>query len=75
MPFLTASGGSIVFTGDGGHYFIGPVGERWDLVMLVGQTSIESFFAFASDEAYMAGVGHRTAALEDSRLLPLVDRI
>jgi hypothetical protein len=75
MPFLTASGGSIVFMGDGGHFFIGPVGERWDLVMLVRQTSIDSFFAFASDEAYMAGVGHRTAALEDSRLLPLVDRI
>ena len=75
MPFLTASGGSVLFLGGGGHYFIGPVDERWDLVMLVRQTNIESFFAFASDEAYMAGVGHRTAALEDSRLLPLVDRI
>jgi hypothetical protein len=29
--------------------------------------------AFASDAAYLEGVGHRTAALEDSRLLPLVE--
>jgi hypothetical protein len=29
---------------------------------------------FASDPEYLAGVGHRTAALEDSRLLPLVER-
>jgi hypothetical protein len=28
---------------------------------------------FASDKEYLAGVGHRTAALEDSRLLPLVE--
>ena len=27
----------------------------------------------ASDKEYLAGVGHRTAALEDSRLLPLVE--
>jgi hypothetical protein len=26
---------------------------------------------FASNTAYLAGMGHRTAALEDSRLLPL----
>ena len=30
-----------------------------------------AFLAFASNRAYLAGVGHRTAALEDSRLLPL----
>jgi hypothetical protein len=27
--------------------------------------------AFASNAEYLAGIGHRTAALEDSRLLPL----
>jgi hypothetical protein len=29
--------------------------------------------AFARDEEYMKGIGHRTAALEDSRLLPLAE--
>jgi len=39
--------------------------------MLVEQASAASFLAFAGDPAYLAGIGHRTAALEDSRLLPL----
>jgi hypothetical protein len=74
MPFLTAIGGSVVFFGTGGYNFVGPPGERWDLVMLVRQSSVSDFFAFASNEEYLAGIGHRTAALEDSRLLPVVDR-
>ena len=74
LPFLEASGGSLLLLGDGGHVFVGPPDERWDLVMLVRQASIEDFFAFAGDEAYLSGIGHRTAALIDSRLLPLVER-
>ena len=73
LPYLKASGGEILFYGRGGSYFIGPDNERWDAVMLVRQSSIASFLAFASNEDYLAGIGHRTAALEDSRLLPLVD--
>jgi len=73
-PILEANGGSIEFFGTGGHYFVGPADERWDLAMLIRQASVKDFFAFASNEAYLAGIGHRTAALEDSRLLPLVDR-
>jgi hypothetical protein len=41
--------------------------------MLVRQSSVSAFMAFASDPEYMAGMGHRLAALEDSRLLPLVE--
>jgi hypothetical protein len=74
IPFLTASGGSVTFLGTGGYNFVGPLSERWDLVMLVNQASVSDFFAFAANEEYLAGVGHRTAALEDSRLLPLVAR-
>ncbi len=74
LPYLKASGGEILFYGHGGSYFIGPDDERWDAVMLVRQSSLESFLAFATNQDYLAGIGHRTAALEDSRLLPLVDR-
>lgn len=73
MPFLEASGGELLFLGDGGEFFIGPGDERWDLVMLVRQSSVQSFFAFASDPGYLAGIGHRTAATLDSRLLPVVE--
>lgn len=73
LPFLTATGGSIRFLGNGGHYFIGPVDERWDQVILIEQAGIEDFFSFASNEGYLSGIGHRSAALEDSRLLPLIE--
>jgi uncharacterized protein (DUF1330 family) len=73
LPFLRQSGGELVFMGQGGAILIGPDGERWDRAMLVRQQSVEAFIAFASNEGYLAGMGHRTAALEDSRLLPLVE--
>jgi hypothetical protein len=75
LPFLRESGGCINFLGEGGRYFIGPQDERWDLVMLIQQISLDSFMEFASNEAYLAGLGHRGAALEDSRLLPLVEHL
>jgi hypothetical protein len=73
MPFLKQSGGELLLLGNGGEYFIGPSDEQWDIIMLVKQSSVESFIAFASNSAYLAGVGHRTAAILDSRLLPIVE--
>ncbi len=72
LPFLKESGGELVLLGEGGKYLIGPREERWDIVMLVHQHSLDAFMAFASIEGYLTGIGHRMAALEDSRLLPLV---
>ena len=71
LPYLRQSGGDLIFLGSGGPFLIGPESERWDLAMLVRQQSVDSFLSFATHEAYLAGIGHRTAALEDSRLLPL----
>jgi uncharacterized protein (DUF1330 family) len=73
MPHLKESGGDLLFIGEGGPFLIGPEHERWDRVMLVRQSSVHSFMAFATDAEYLAGLGHRTAALDDSRLLPLVE--
>jgi uncharacterized protein (DUF1330 family) len=73
LPLLKKSGGDLVFLGKGGKYLIGPRDERWDLVMLVRQNSLSDFMAFSSNQEYLAGLGHRTAALEDSRLLPIVE--
>jgi len=73
MPYLEKSGGRLLFYGRGGPFLIGPSTERWDAAMLVEQSSPAAFMAFASNLAYLAGIGHRTAALEDSRLLPLED--
>ncbi|MCC6771308.1 MAG: DUF1330 domain-containing protein [Gemmatimonadaceae bacterium] len=74
LPHLRASGGDVEFMGDGGSFLIGPSNERWDLVLLVRQKSVQSFMSFASNEAYLGGMGHRLAAISDSRLLPIVAR-
>lgn len=72
LPYLEASGGEVLFYGTGGEFLIGPSDERWDAAMLVRQSSVASFLEFASNQDYLSGIGHRVAALEDSRLLPLV---
>lgn len=71
MPYLEQSGGKVLFFGKGGPFLVGPANERWDAALLVEQSSPAAFLAFASNTDYLAGIGHRTAALEDSRLLPL----
>lgn len=72
LPFLLESGGSLDLVAEGGPFLIGPENERWDLVLLVRHRSPETFLAFAQNEAYVGGLGHRLAAIKDSRLLPLV---
>ncbi len=73
LPYLTESGGDVLFMGYGNQFLIGPQDERWDRMLLVRQSSVQTFMAFAADKAYLAGLGHRTAALADSRLLPLTE--
>ena len=72
-PLLQETGGDLLLLGEGGSWFIGPESERWDVAMLVRQNSLQDLFAFAQHPEYQGIIGHRTAALEDSRLLPLVD--
>jgi uncharacterized protein (DUF1330 family) len=71
IPFLEKSGGEIILLGKCDHFFIGPTEEKWDLMMMVKQKSLESFLSFASDPQYSKVIGHREAALVNSRLLPL----
>ena len=72
LPFLEDSGGEVLFQGEAGRYLIGPAEGRWDLVLLVRHQNARVFLGFARNPDYLAGLGHRTAALEDSRLLPIV---
>lgn len=74
LPHLKQSGGELMFLGSGGSFLIGPADESWDCVMLVRQSSVQSFLDFAANTDYLAGLGHRTAAVADSRLLPLIAR-
>ncbi|MEX1037279.1 MAG: DUF1330 domain-containing protein [Acidimicrobiia bacterium] len=74
LPILQAAGGEVLFHGNSHPFFIGPVGEEWHSVLLVRHRSAEAFRSFATDPEYLKGVGHRTAALADSRLLPISQR-
>lgn len=71
LPLLEASGGEVLFNGTSSHFLIGPDDERWDHVLLVRQSSKASFLAFASDPESLRITAHRTAAVSDSRLLPI----
>ncbi len=70
-PLLAESGAELIFSGKGGQFLIGPEADGWDWVLLVRQRSVQDFLAFAQNLDYLAVAGHRTAALQDSRLLPM----
>ena len=71
-PFLSQSGGKVLFSGSAAQWLIGPQSEYWHRAILIQQASVQSFLGFASNPDYLAGLGHRTAALEDARLLPIL---
>jgi hypothetical protein len=71
LPFLRGNGGELLFLGPGEPWLIGPKSACWDLAMLVRQRSVQSFLAFTQLRFYFAGIGHRTAAIVDSRRSPL----
>lgn len=71
LPLLEKAGSKTLFYGKCHPFLIGPEHEQWDAMLLVQHESVERFLMFADDEAYLKIAGHRTAALADSRLLPL----
>jgi len=75
LPLLKEKGGEIMFMGEGGNYLIGPANEAWDLVLLIKQKSLANLMAMVNDKKYRSILGHRDAALEDSRLLPLIENV
>ncbi|MFQ5698215.1 MAG: DUF1330 domain-containing protein [Myxococcota bacterium] len=48
---------------------IAPQGESWDDAILVEYPSRKAFVDMVTSEKYQSGAPHRTAALEDSRLI------
>lgn len=62
-------GGRVVWMGVVQAALIAPEGERWDDAVIVEYPSKEAFLRMISDPEYQACVFHRTAALEDSRLI------
>ncbi|NRB65148.1 MAG: DUF1330 domain-containing protein [Saprospiraceae bacterium] len=63
--------GQLLFYGKSSTFLIGPATEQWDAVLMVEYRSAQHFLQFANSEAFAKVKGHRTAAIEDSRLLPI----
>ena len=71
LPELKKAGSRIVFFGTSKNFLIGPEFEKWDAMLLVEHQSVAKFMEFAQNKDYLKTIGHRTAALDDSRLLPI----
>jgi len=66
---VASVGGRIVWMGRVAASVIAPEGEEWHDAVLVEYPSRKAFLAMIALPDYQAAVLHRTAALEDSRLI------
>jgi uncharacterized protein (DUF1330 family) len=64
-------GGRQVWVGRPETVVTGPPEERWDLAFIAEYPSAGAFLAMVTDPEYREHVKHRTAGVEDSRLIRL----
>jgi uncharacterized protein (DUF1330 family) len=69
QAFLDRAGANIVWHGTPRLMFIGPQDKAWDDVLIVRYPDLRAFTTMITDPAYLEIAVHRTAALEDSRLI------
>lgn len=73
IPELEKAGSRMLYYGKSGSFLIGPQHPKWDAILLVEHASVTKFMEFSQYKGYLKNAGHRTAALEDSRLLPSIE--
>jgi uncharacterized protein (DUF1330 family) len=66
---IASVGGRMLWMGSVRATLIGPDAEEWDDAVLVEYPSRKAFLEMVSQPEYLAAAPHRTAALEDSRLI------
>ena len=72
IKHVAACGGEVVFMGAAQVPLVAPPHEQWDEVLLVRYPSIEAFVGMVMNPEYQAFAKHRTAALRDARLIPML---
>jgi uncharacterized protein (DUF1330 family) len=72
IRLITAVGGQVIWQGSPKAVLIGAPGEAWHKALLVRYPSKRAFLEMVSSPEYLAIAMHRTAALEDSRLIATV---
>lgn len=66
---VKAVGAEVIWSGHSVGSLIAPPDESWDQVLLVRYPSIDAFMAMIESPDYKGVVKHRTAAVQDSRLV------
>lgn len=66
---LAKVGGKVVWRGAPDLMLIGPAGEHWDFAMVVEYPSVAAMLQMLGDPAYQKSAVHRTAGVDDSRLI------
>lgn len=70
-PVFQRLGGRQVWIGKPALMLIGPQDEAWDIAFIAEYPRAQAFIDMLRDPVYREAVKHRTAAVEDSRLLRL----
>lgn len=70
-PLFASLGGRQVWAGRPEGVVTGPTDERWDLAFIAEYPTAGAFLAMVTNPDYREFVKHRTAAVEDSRLIRL----
>ena len=68
-PFIARLGARVIWAGAPNLVVIGPADERWDLAFIVEYPSVAAMLSMIGDGEYQKVAVHRTAAVEDSRLI------
>ena len=71
-PIIAKTGARVIFQGRPLRLLIGPRDKHWDWMLLVEQSSMDAFFGHVQNPEAMAVLPHRTAALIDSRIIPIL---
>ncbi len=71
LPAVSAAGGQVLWQGRVCHALVAPSDERWDAMLLVQYPSATAFMDMVRHPHYQSFAHHRSAALEEARLIAL----
>jgi uncharacterized protein (DUF1330 family) len=73
-PHIAAVGARVLWAGAPNLVLIGPPEEIWHLAFIVEYPSVAAMLSMLSNQDYLQVAVHRTAAVEDSRLIRCAPR-
>lgn len=72
-PLFAQAGAEVILRAQAGTFLVGPLDEHWDAALVIRFPSVGAFVTMTNGPQYAQAAVHRSAALVDSRILPLVE--